>query len=1565
MSERREMNQIVRTFRIFVSSTFQDLKKERDALRKHVFPRLKRLCASYGSELQVVDLRWGVSEEASLDQQTMSICLDEISRCQQITPRPNFIILLGDRYGWCPPPAEIPAAELEQILDQVPLNDRRFLLDWYREDENADPAVYCLQPRERGGEFERYDAWAPIEHKLHSLLQAAATALNMEAAKRLKYEASATHQEIAAGALSVQDASEHVFAFIREVSNLPQDDRAQDYLELNDDGLPDEEKRGRLDALKRALRDQLGDNIYPVQAEWHGGKITDDHLEGLCDQVHDSLAGVIRGQLQALEDRDPLEEERLAQKAFREQETRFFAGREEYLHRIHEYLGERQRYPLIVWGVSGSGKSTLLARASRDAADADPNLVVILRHLGATADSSNGRTLLRRICEEIYRKLELEHRQQALLAELDPKKDRKKGEEIEARYAIPDGYAQLVRCFSRFLSMADPGKGLVIFLDALDQIPHRDPFRDLHWLPEELPPNVWLVLSTLPSAGLEKLKSAQPASKLLELGPMKEAAAHQVLDAWLGHAHRKLQPAQRDYVLDRFRDCPHPLFLRLAFEQAKRWKSFTPEHEIQLKRDVPGLIRGMLDRLSGERHHGEVLVKRSLGYLAASKNGLSEHEILELLSMDEEVMDDFRARSPESPQAGSLPFIVWSRFFHDMAPYLSVRLADGARLIRFFHSQLEEVVRRDYLFGQERITRHRMLSRYFQSQDLTLQADGASHPNLRKLSELPYQQTMGRLWDRVDGTLSDAEFIYTKLTAAGVHALDDDYDLSLRQGNPSESLPLIQRALRLSAHVLADHPSEFPSQLTGRLLESYHPEIADFLARVRDQWSLPWIRPCTASLVTVDDPIERTLTGHTEDILAQVMTHDGRYVITGSKDMSIRIWDLQTGEMHHGWKGSRTPIRALALASDDSILLSGDEGGKIRGWDLRARIRQRKLGKPLFVLLGHEARVTTLSLTPDNQHLLSGSADNTLRLWDLAARESSLQIQGHAGDITAALIAPEGSRAFSGAKDRTIRVWDLATGACVQTLEGHTETVHSMAPIPGTARILSASLDGTLRVWDLEKASQVALISGLEGPAGDLAVTMQGKYCISASPRWLQVWSLEDYRERARVENHWGGSFVRVSVTRDSRRLVTAMSDYTVRVWDFKRCMDGGKTQPSRTEARISHPFSGRYGFFIQEDGTLGVKDLQSGELNTTGQPADAVVSANSSPSGGSILFSHRGGSLRCFTAAEATLRQVPHPEGCGAVCVALTSDEQYAVLGCQDGNLRVLDLNSGKILRVMGGHKGMIRQIMVTPDGRHVITAAEDKTIKSWDLEKGMLLRTLKDAGWPFVTFADGRTLAARSRDRSLDQSIKVMDYITGKLIRRIEGHRSGTFTIHLEGVLPLYDSRHLISWSDDKTIRLWDTKDGRLVAMFTGEAGFRSCAWAANDLTLHAAYDTDIAHRFRLENIKLGPIAITPRDGRAVCPHCLAPVSVSAEELGAQMDCPACGGPLKVGEHPIHSIPREDMQKPPKSPPRNKEKKGMPLDQFLGAQKRLDAGAPLGPKRLTRADIDRMIRKRNRGKK
>ena len=88
--------------RVFVSSTFSDLKAERNVLQAQVFSKLEQLCAQNGFQFQAIDLRWSVSSEAGFDHRTMRICFDELRRAQEISPRPNFLILLGNRYGSVP-----------------------------------------------------------------------------------------------------------------------------------------------------------------------------------------------------------------------------------------------------------------------------------------------------------------------------------------------------------------------------------------------------------------------------------------------------------------------------------------------------------------------------------------------------------------------------------------------------------------------------------------------------------------------------------------------------------------------------------------------------------------------------------------------------------------------------------------------------------------------------------------------------------------------------------------------------------------------------------------------------------------------------------------------------------------------------------------------------------------------------------------------------------------------------------------------------------------------------------------------------------------------------------------------------------------------------------------------------------------------------------------------------------------------------------------------------------------------------------------------------------------------
>jgi hypothetical protein len=261
-----------------------------------------------------------------------------------------------------------------------------------------------------------------------------------------------------------------------------------------------------------------------------------------------------------------------------------------------------------------------------------------------------------------------------------------------------------------------------------------------------------------------------------------------LLNAWLNDTGRMLQNDQRQEVIEKFSSCPLPLYLRLASREAERWKSWEGIPE-PISGTVEGILQNLLARLEQPGNHGKTFVRHALTYLATGKNGLTEEEILDVLSRDKDILEDFLKRSPESPSIDRLPIIVWSRLFWDLRPYMTSRRADGTIVMDFYHRQVIEAVRRRYLSNEEAfILAHQHLAEYFDSLDfwaesLEMQRARAKRlpptprpANIRKIVELPYHRLEvakmagkndpnSKYWDEVADLLTNWQFLEAKAEA--------------------------------------------------------------------------------------------------------------------------------------------------------------------------------------------------------------------------------------------------------------------------------------------------------------------------------------------------------------------------------------------------------------------------------------------------------------------------------------------------------------------------------------------------------------------------------------------------------------------------------------------------------------------------------------------------------------------------------------------------------------------------------------------------------------------------------
>ena len=771
-----------RTFRVFVSSTFADLAAERNALQRRVFPKLRKLCKERGARFQAIDLRWGVRDEAALDQKTMEICLGEIERCQKTGIKPNFIILLGQRYGWLPLPARIEAGEFETVRDHIADVEQRGLVEsWYQRDDNAAPPEYLLRPR--AGEWADRERWAVLEAFLHLILLDAARAAALSEQALLKYWTSAIHQEILKGLGATSEDCEHVFAFFRLV--------------------PGEKGDPELVNLKSFLRGQLPvENLLSY----------DPHdLGRLCRDVEETLRAVIESEAAGFESRPALTAEIEAHDAFARERALVF-GRETTLEDMNHYLRLGGDRPLVLHGASGSGKSAVMAQASEQARLALPSAVVIRRFIGASPESSRGLTLLQSLSEQI-------------------------GQAYGASGELPADLNSLVRVFRERLELATSERPLVVFVDALDQLGKDDPARSFAWLGGTLPPHCRVVVSTAVASAAELAPVLNECERLL-LEDLPQEAAAAALDYWLKAARRRLQPDQREWLLAAFSRSPNALYLKLAFEEARGWTSHSPPKAWLLGEGVDGVIDTLFKRLSLPANHGSVLVGSSLGYLAAARDGLTEDEILDVLSADREVWSDFSDRKHHDPPEHKLPVIVWSRLFMDLEPYLTEHVVDQVNVIAFYHPQLKAASER-YLDGGAMQDRHAGLASLF---DHACKGGGDDYlPVKRCIAEVAYHHRMSHNWRELKAIYANMSYLCSYVKCRSAFDLKEDIQREVEEEKlQPPPAPCVDSEVQLfvtnTAALLARYPEQAPQLIYKELASPSYRQQAERLA-VR-----PWIR---------------------------------------------------------------------------------------------------------------------------------------------------------------------------------------------------------------------------------------------------------------------------------------------------------------------------------------------------------------------------------------------------------------------------------------------------------------------------------------------------------------------------------------------------------------------------------------------------------------------------------------------------------------------------------------------------------------------------------------------------
>ena len=410
--------------------------------------------------------------------------------------------------------------------------------------------------------------------------------------------------------------------------------------------------------------------------------------------------------------------------------------------------------------------------------------------------------------------------------------------------------------------------------------------------------------------------------------------------------------------------------------------------------------------------------------------------------------------------------------------------------------------------------------------------------------------------------LTNFDFIEAKVSALGIQPLIEDYNLALNPDlllseEQAHTLGLIQGAVRLSVHILEEDKTQLAGQLWGRLLSFEVPEIQAMLEVAKQSKAVPWLRPLTPSLTPPGGRLLRTLKGKNP----VSVTPDGKQLISGSGDNTLKVWNLETGEELFTFTGHTKPIRAVAVTPDGKQVISGSGDNTLKVWDI-------KTGKAVFTLTGHISAVNAVAVTLDSKRVISGSHDTTLKVWDLNTgrelctlgdwRDSKTRLLEKLpgkGDfdfidpVYSIAVTPDGKQVIAGYDYKTIRVWDLEKKTQIFSRKCDAVIVRSVAVTPDGKRLISASGHHNIQVWNLETMEEILRLKGHTSCITSIAVTSDGKQLISYAYDRFKVWNLETGEE---IFTFQGATeeVKSVSLTPDSKRLISGSS--TVKIWNLE-----------------------------------------------------------------------------------------------------------------------------------------------------------------------------------------------------------------------------------------------------------------------------------------------------------------------------------------------------------------------------------------------------------------------------
>lgn len=431
--------------------------------------------------------------------------------------------------------------------------------------------------------------------------------------------------------------------------------------------------------------------------------------------------------------------------------------------------------------------------------------------------------------------------------------------------------------------------------------------------------------------------------------------------------------------------------------------------------------------------------------------------------------------------------------------------------------------------------------------------------------------------------------------------------------------------------------------------------------------------------------------------------------------------------------------------------------------------------------------------------------------------------KGHKGNVVAANYSSDGNYIVSASEDGSIIIWDAKSGKSIQQIYQDERGFKYCQFSPDSQNVASVSGDGKVNIWNVKTQKTTYSFSGCSFVSFH---PIDNSLIAGDTNNNINLWTTSG--EFIRSYTGHTDSISSAVVSPNGKWIASASYDRNIIIWDYQKGIIKNVLKGHKDIVwRVAFSSDNKYVASASDDKKVLIWDVENGSLIATlNSHNKRVNSVAFSPNNKWVISASSDGTAIIWDFMEDNILKIldgnkwiasdfifPTFEKRQSIYDAQFSPDGKSILTAhQDETIRLWKIMPFSSYKSLIGHNNNVSWIAFSPDDRYLASVSSDLSIRIWDIlnDKSVILRGAHDHFICYISYSpDGKMIASSSADKT----IKIWEATSGTLLHTLVGHtdfvRCATFSP---------DGKFIASASLDKTISIWDTNTGEMISKLLG---------------------------------------------------------------------------------------------------------------------------------------------------